>query len=160
MKNLLLIMLATTLLAGCKKETVQGPPGPQGEQGNANVFSLTWNTNGAAWSGSTSTGWETSKIWTDLNQDIIDGGMVQVYAVAGDGHIALPFTTPVNNGFASILFAYSLYTIEVAQLPSSGVTINNPGIKTYKAVIVAPRAVAMGDEYVKQLIEDELKKPW
>jgi hypothetical protein len=144
-------------LAGCKKE-VQGPAGPQGEQGNANVSSITWNTSGAYWYGSSSTGWETSKYWYDLNQSIVDGGMVQVYAVTGGTHVALPFTTPVGNGFASVLFAYSLNSIEIGQQPSNGTSINNPGVKTYKAVIVAPRALAMGDEYVKQLIEDELRK--
>jgi len=158
MKKLLLIMLAATLLAGCKKE-VQGPQGPQGEQGNANVSSITWSTTGSVWYGTNSTGWETSKFWYDLNQDIIDGGMVQVYAVSGGTHLALPFTAPVGNGFASVLFAYSLYNIEIGQQPSSGTSINNPGVKTYKAVIVAPRALAMGDEYVRQLIEVELKKP-
>jgi len=160
MKKLFFAAIAVVMLAGCAKEVEgpAGPQGPQGEQGNANVSSITWTTNSWDWFGASNTGWETSNFWSAIDQEMLNGGLLQVYAVVNGTHLSLPYTAPSGSSFVSVASGFSEYTVSVALIPGQSVLLSNPGVKTYKAVAVAPKALAMGDEYVQRLINEELKK--
>jgi hypothetical protein len=81
-KSLLLIVVVSSLfIAGCKKEGPQGPEGPAGQ--DATVYYSEWFSP-AAWSGS-SGDWYFSASAPDLTSDIVENGVVLAYAwLAGD----------------------------------------------------------------------------
>jgi hypothetical protein len=74
---LLLVALSTIVFTGCKKETVQGPPGQ-----NATVYYSEWFSP-SAWSGA-SGDWYFDASAPDLTQDIVENGVVLAYVWLAD----------------------------------------------------------------------------
>jgi len=78
----LIIAFSAVLFSGCKDEE-QGPPGPEGPAGqDATVFYSEWFSP-SDWSG-TSGDWYFSASAPDLNQDIVEGGVILAYAWLAD----------------------------------------------------------------------------
>ena len=91
LKGFLIISLVVFGLTSCEKE--EGPQGPAGEDGNANVkteivkvFGYEWEQDGSLY--------VVDKTSDLLTQDIIDNGSAHLYLEAGEGMwIALPYLT-------------------------------------------------------------------
>lgn len=93
MKNRLQITITVAaillLVIGCKKE---GPPGPAGADGNANVKSSTITFSNWTWN-STGLYDESSFTWGEITTDIVNSGGVFVYVSNGaGGWLPLPRT--------------------------------------------------------------------
>lgn len=73
----LIAALSILAFSGCKKETVQGPPGQ-----NANVYYSEWFTP-SAWFG-TSGDWYFSVTAPDLKANVVDDGIVLAYVWLAD----------------------------------------------------------------------------
>lgn len=73
-----------------------------------------------------------------INQDIIDNGAVMVYMSNGNGGwIALPYTLPIDNTYAST-YSFVLYDggVTVWKTDTDMLTLD-PGITTFKIVILS-----------------------
>lgn len=138
MKNLkinyfLAVILVTVVGLGCKKE---GPPGPAGKDGNANVVSSTvtvsnWTYNSPSWEGLISYG--------AITQEIIDRGAVLVYVNTGNSWLQLPATFYQSASYSStILVANFTGGVAITFTDSDLVQPANPGPLTFKIVVIAP----------------------
>lgn len=158
MKNLLLIALVLLAVSGCKKEEVVGPQGPQGKEGNANVESYDFTIYSSSWE-SYDWGWEAIKEWDKLTEEIInDGGVFVYWAVEDNTFAPLPTTIPAGNGFITILSAFRINEMAISFMPGGGIGANNPGMQKFRAVVIAPKSMALGENHVQKLIEEELSK--
>jgi hypothetical protein len=85
---------------------VQGPAGPQGDTGTANVIYSSWNNSFSGNNG----------IWAipELTQNIIDSGLVLVYAKELSTVIALPYSIPQSS-----YYVVDLISVGQIQLSSS-----------------------------------------
>ena len=152
--KLLTIGFCTLLMMNaCKKE---GPPGPAGADGNANVISSNtvtlnfWNT---VYDDGTEFTYSSSLTWSEITQDIRDRGLViaylkdnttsawyaMPYSYSGDGY-GYTFNYDFNVGTANIYFEgydnsgspgasalSGLYTVRLVAVPAS-VRLANPDI--------------------------------
>jgi len=93
MKKITLLTLATflfiSLTTGCTKE---GPEGPAGKDGNANVKSIEFTIYSHEWVyESQGNFYLTAKLLPEIDQDVADNGAVLLYYKADDNmYIALP----------------------------------------------------------------------
>lgn len=168
MKNLLFIALVVFAISGCSKDEVVGPEGAQGvqgeqgeqgEQGNANIESYDFTIYTSNWEGSIETFWEATIEWDVLTEEMVNEGGVFVYiAFEQNTYTGLPLTLPAGDGFASILSAFRIGELGVMYSPGGGILLNNPGVRQCRAVAIAPKSMALGDDHVQKLIEKELKK--
>lgn len=142
----LLLLSGLFLFFSCKKE---GPAGPAGADGNANVRSGTvsltnanWKWN-SFWALTTSTGSSTiySTRYADINtelltQEIADKGSVQVFfKPSNDGWVSLPFTflDVTRNYYFNFMYEYkpgkiSLHYFWTSNIAGAGVPT---GLNTY-----------------------------
>lgn len=130
MIGLLAVSLATA--TSCNKE-VQGPQGPKGDNGNANVVSKTdYKVYTADWVKNTPNNlWSADIYVADITADIVKNGLVQVYEVNSDIIVPLPYTLVGE----SMLFAFTNGKITIFNNYISGTT-PNPGAKTFRVVII------------------------
>jgi hypothetical protein len=136
-KSLIIFGIALISIVGCTKE---GPTGPAGANGNANVVSSTISSSNWVFN---SPSWSNTFTYPAITQDIIDKGAVLVYLKNGQAYSQLPLTI-----FQSASYSTSL---EVASFPG-GVKIfwtdsdltqpNNPGNKEFKIVVIAASGLA------------------
>jgi hypothetical protein len=148
-----LIALVISLAAACKKE---GPAGPAGQDGNANVISsntvtlYNWNT---AFDNGTEFSYSSSLTWSAITQDIRDRGLViaylkdnstsswyaMPYSYSGSGY-GETFNYDFNTGTANIYYEgydnsgspganalNGVFTVRLVAVPAS-VRIANPDI--------------------------------
>ena len=91
LKGLLIFVVVVFSLTGCKKE--EGPQGPPGKDGNANVKTAIIKVFGYEWEQSGSL-YIVDKPSDLLTQDIIDNGSAHLYVEVGEGMwTALPYST-------------------------------------------------------------------
>ncbi len=155
----LLLAFALFTLSGCKKEEVVGPQGQQGPQGNANVHSVDFTMYYGSWSGSQNEGWEATYNWNVLTEEMVNKGGIFVYVeTEANTFMLMPFSLPVTGGFVSVVSAFRTGELGLIYLPSSNVSITNPGVRRFRAVAISPKSMELGDDHVQELIAQELKK--
>lgn len=165
-----MIVLFTALaFAGCKKDVVTGPAGVQGQQGeqgeqgepgNANVITKNFTIYSGDWTLNSSV-YVAYDYWEDL-YDMEDGFAVFGYIKLGSNYWPLPhlLNSTSNDYFTRVTMGFSdgSSLLSIAWLDDDGLNPAHPGNRIFRAVAVNPRALALGDEYVEQLIQAELAK--
>jgi hypothetical protein len=131
-KRAILVLLTYMLLPSCEKE--EGPQGPAGANGNANVKTSIFT--GVGW---TAVGNIYYCILSDSNitQEIVDNGFVNVYIQDANAWEALPYSWPISPAVSTInVFQYSLGQVQIDQIRSDLSAYPNPGPTTFKVVCV------------------------
>jgi hypothetical protein len=152
-KTYLLLAIIVSFVTACKKE---GPPGPAGKDGNANVISSNtvtlnfWNT---VYDDGTEFTYSSNLTWAEITQDIRDRGLViaylkdnstsswyaMPYSYSGDGY-GYTFNYDFNVGTANIYYEgydntgspgasalNGVFTVRLVAVPAS-VRIANPNV--------------------------------
>lgn len=145
-KTYLILAFVVSFLSACKKE---GPPGPAGQDGNANVISsntVTLNNWSTVYDDGTEYTYSANLTWSEITQDVRDRGLViaylkdnstsawyaMPYSYSGDGY-AYTFNYDFNIGTANI------YNEGYDNLGSPGASALN-GLFTIRLVAV-PAAI-------------------
>jgi len=137
MKNLMFIALIIMVFAGCKKE-VEGPAGPRGADGNANVKSQEIMVTTVEWTGG-GNGYSVQKLCSIITGDIYNSGAVMAYLKIGDNWRALPYTNWSGGTWTTnVLFEYLEGSIRFRFQDDDGLT-PNPGNRTFKVVAIESR---------------------
>jgi hypothetical protein len=133
--NFLLSLISLLFIGMHFSSCVQGPEGPPGRDGNANVLATTVTS--SAWVFN-SPSWVLALPDPYITPDIVDFGAVVVYVASGNGFTQLPLTFYTNPNYST--------TIEVSHYVG-GVTLfwtdsdlfqpTNPGTRTFKIVKIA-----------------------
>ena len=152
-KMFLVLMLISAF--SCTKEGKQGEPGINGVDGNANVKTImVWDV---SWSYS-SPSYQTTIPHNDITQDLVDRGVVLVYARLNSGaYNQLPTTFYQSSSYST--------SIEVASIAGS-VTLfwtdsdlsqpSYPAINDFKIVLI-PSAAKIAKPYVDYSNYEEVK---
>jgi hypothetical protein len=140
MKTLLktCIVVTALLFNSCIGE--QGPVGPAGEDGNANVKSSSLTTSGWNY---LSPDWYINFSYNAITQDILDNGAVLVYVQSGSNYFQLPYTFyPSSTYSRTYTFKHYLGGLSVYVTDSDLTQPANPGLLTFKVVVIASSALA------------------
>jgi hypothetical protein len=140
MKNLIktCILISALLFNSCIGE--QGPQGPAGKDGNANVQSSSLTT--SSWS-YLSPDWYINFTYPAITQDILDKGAVLVYVQSGSNYFQLPYTFyPTSTFSRTYTFRHYLGGLSVYVTDSDLIQPDNPGLLTFKVVVIASSALA------------------
>ena len=129
------MILILSILSGCKKE---GPAGPAGQDGNANVKSSTITFSNWSWSSSGQYDY-VDFTWGAITTDISNSGGVFVYESNGSGGwLPLPRTIFPNNTYTqSQRYVYGAGAFTIIVQDSDLTQPNNPGTWTIKILAVA-----------------------
>ncbi len=132
MKKLILATLAAGMLLGASC-TKQGPVGPQGPTGNANVIGSDHVTV-SSWAKTGNT-YSATFAYADITQSIANFGLVEVYKLytSDNSWTNLP---DINSGISTVFnFAPGTYTIYVESIDPTFVT-PFPGTITFRVVVI------------------------
>lgn len=123
----------------------QGPEGPQGPQGNANVVSISLSDDDVAWEAGSYLG-RTSNVYTfnvnEIDQDVIDHGMVLGYFnLFGEAWYEMPWSWENNAGTSrqNILHTWVLNSITLYAYQTSGTL--TPGVTEWRFLIITDNTV-------------------
>jgi hypothetical protein len=139
MKKKSLIIFGITLISivGCTKE---GPIGPAGADGNANVVSSTISSSNWVYN---SPSWSITFSYPAITQNIIDKGAVLVYLKNGQAYTQLPLTIYSSATFSSSLEVNSFVGgVKVFWTDSDLTQPSNPGNREFKVVVIAASGLA------------------
>jgi hypothetical protein len=128
-------LIALVTFSGCKKE---GPPGPAGEDGNANVQSSAITFSNWYWNNSAY--YDCSDFtWGAITNDIANTGGVFIYLSNGaGGWVPLPRTVYPSTSYSqSQRYVYSTGAFTVIVQDSDLTQPVNPGTWTIKVLAVA-----------------------
>lgn len=123
-----LLFMGMMTLTACFKE---GPTGPKGEDGNANVIGTNevtisnWTQSGSFWSAGISV--------PSITQKIVNTGTVQVFAKYGSEWWALPDL----NGNNMTYFGYDEGHITLMNSNTDNSTPSHPGSKIFRIVVIS-----------------------
>lgn len=140
MKSVWIFTLATMLFApACTKE---GPTGPQGATGNANVRSTTFTVNPGDWyafgtSGQVGYGFAAEEQVSIITGEIANTGSVLLYVSTGSGWAALPFTVPLGSWSSSFTYQYQAGAVRIEMYDSDLLTVPPGNTQTYKVLAIA-----------------------
>lgn len=129
------IAIALFSTVSCKKE---GPRGPAGATGNANVHSMidtvsTWTSNPPSYKGTIS--------YSEITQDIIDNGAVLVYLSTGSNtYSQLPLTEYLSSSTSRSYEVETSVGQAVIIVSESDLITTNPGTLVFKVVTIAGSA--------------------
>ena len=133
MKKLLPVFALLLLTLGC-----EGPTGPKGKDGNANVHTRFYTATSTDWdlSGSSYTIQLTN---TDITQSIVDNGAVLVYMkTANTSWELLPVTLYISSSSILIFSAvYDLNTVAIFATNNSGAALSPNFTINFKFVTIA-----------------------
>ena len=132
MKRFLPFFALLLLTLGC-----EGPTGPKGKDGNANVQVTAGYVDPSSWNLST-TGFYFCEITDDhITQSIVDNGTVLVYySVNGDDWLLLPYTTVVDaNNFYVMDALHFVGKVQVRMRHSNPSTTVVPTTRRYFKII-------------------------
>jgi hypothetical protein len=139
MKKKSLIVFGITLISiiGCTKE---GPIGPAGNDGNANVVSSTFSSSNWVYSAPS---WSLTHFYSAITQEIIDKGAVLVYLKTGQAYSQLPITIYTSTNYStSIEVASFVGGVKLFWTDSDLTQPNNPGNLEFKIVVIAASGLA------------------
>lgn len=139
MKKKSLIIFGITLISiiGCTKE---GPVGPAGADGNANVVSSTISSSNWVYN---SPNWSITYFYPAITQNIIDKGAVLVYLKNGQAYTQLPLTIYPSATFSSSLEVNSFVGgVKIFWTDSDLTQPSNPGNREFKVVVIAASGLA------------------
>jgi hypothetical protein len=145
MKKILTLCLTVALTTGFTSCTKEGPAGPAGAQGNANVHSKTITINPSSWyhvgtSGSSGDGFEADLTNTDITSAIASSGAVLSYISSDNSTwFSLPQTAPFSTWSESINIFYSTGSISVVIQDSDFLTVA-PGAPLYLKMVTVANA--------------------
>ena len=128
------LLVVTSFLGACKKK--EGPAGPAGADGNANVKSVTVSTVAADWTGDGVAGYSITINAPIITADIVATGAVMCYMDISGTTYALPYSYLYNGFTRHMLFDYAAGTLTVDRRDDDGAT-TNPGSSNAKIKIVA-----------------------
>jgi len=138
MKNIKLLFLGLAVtgmgLSSCKKEA--GPAGPAGAAGNANVKSVSFNTQASDWDGDIVNGYTANFNAPIITSGIVSTGVVLCYISWFGENYALPYSYLYNGYTRHMLFNYELNNLSVSVRDDDGLT-SNPGDFSAVVKIVA-----------------------
>jgi hypothetical protein len=130
------LLVVTTLLGACKKKEVEGPAGPAGADGNANVKSATFSTVAADWTGDGVEGYSITLSTPIITADIVATGAVMCYMDISGTTYALPYSYLYNGFSRHMLYTYETGAITVSRRDDDGAT-TNPGTSGATIKVVA-----------------------
>ena len=139
------IMSILLIFSSCEGEDGDtGPQGAQGPAGNANVEAYTYTTNNSDWvSSNNGTMWTANLTATDITQEVVDGGSVQMFFGSSGGWVAMPFALYD----VEYNYAYGLQSTEISVTSGTQLQINNPGGQSFKLVIIPPASLVKNMDY-------------
>jgi hypothetical protein len=126
------VLLYCTVFTACKKEA--GPKGDTGAPGNSNVIGLDavtvtadqWLNSGDVWFAYLDV--------PEITQEVVDHGLVQVYALYNNNWWTLPYMQGIQQTTFAILPAQvMLYRANLSNTPAG-----QPSDRQYRVVVVAP----------------------
>lgn len=136
-----LISIGTLLISGCAKDGKDGATGAQGPQGNANVKSETFTISSWDYDSSFKL-YKATILDFHITQEIADNGIVMVYLVSNGINNALPITIYPNSTYSETFsYQYETSLVRIRVQDSDLTQPNNPGIKTFRVVKVAPAGI-------------------
>lgn len=128
----LLLLVTMTLFSSCKKE---GPAGPAGKDGNANVVSSTITSSSWAYAAPS---WVITFTNPAITQEIINSGAVLVYLKVGNSYNQLPLTFyPSSDYSTTIEVSTFVGGLSLFWTDSDLIQPINPGSRTFKVVVIA-----------------------
>lgn len=128
----LVLLVTMTIFSSCKKE---GPAGPAGEDGNANVVSSTITSSSWAY---TAPSWAITFTYPAITQEIINSGAVLVYIKVGNNYNQLPLTFYPSASYSSTIEVSTFVGgLSLLWTDSDLIQPNNPGSQTFKVVVIA-----------------------
>lgn len=140
-KSLVIFGLAIISIVGCTKE---GPIGPAGADGNANVVSSSFSSSNWVFG---SPNWSLVLVYSAITQEIIDNGAVLVYLKNGQSYLQLPLTIyPTANYSTSLEVASFVGGVKIFWTDSDLVQPNNPGNREFKVVAIAATGLAQNPD--------------
>lgn len=139
MKKMMFLAMILMVFAGCKKE-VEGPAGPRGADGNANVQSEEITVLSTDWEGG-SNGFFAEVPCSVITEDIAATGAVMAYLKAGDYYQALPYSIWSTSSWTThVLFDYTAGSIGFIFQDDDGFT-PSPGERVFKVVAIESRVL-------------------
>ena len=140
-KTLTLCLVALSFLFNsCIVEGEQGPQGPAGSDGNANVVSSSLTTSNWSY---LSPDWYINFNYDAITQDILDNGAVLLYVKSGSNYFQLPYTYyPSSTYSRTYTFKHYLGGLSVYVTDSDLTQPLNPGLLTFKVVVIASSSIA------------------
>ena len=128
----LLILTSSLIFSSCTKE---GPVGPAGKDGNANVVSSTLTN--VSWDEDGNT-WVINLTYPAITQEIINSGAVLVYIGGNNSYTQLPFTIYSSDEYStSFNYAVSVGSIQIECSDSDLILPQQPGNVNIKVVVIA-----------------------
>jgi len=128
----LLLLVTVTTFSSCKKE---GPAGPAGQDGNANVVSSTITSSAWAYNAPS---WAITFTYPAITQEIINSGAVLVYLKVGNNYNQLPLTFYPSSSYSSTVEVSNFVGgLSLIWTDSDLTQPNNPGSRTFKVVVIS-----------------------
>ena len=141
------VLLTTIMTISCSKDGATGPSGAtgangiNGTNGNANVVgSLPFSTASTNWSSASGGALWTANLTgqTAITQSVVDKGIVSVFRKYTSGGVTEWSPLPDTNTNINISFNYGVGYITFYVQSTNAVVISNPGIITFRYVIITP----------------------
>jgi hypothetical protein len=135
------VVLTAFMTFSCSKDGATGPAGANGINGNANVVgSLPFSTASSNWGAlNGGTVWTASMTGqTAITQSVVDKGIVSVFRKYTSGGVTEWSPLPDTNTNINISYNFGVGNITFYAQSTNGVVISNPGIITFRYVIITP----------------------
>ena len=141
MKKLSIIFFVLFIAFFSFQCTKEGPVGPAGEDGNANVQVFIKSVSVNQWVEYGTFGAYNHNYGTDINiseltSDISTNGTVLAYIKSDDVYLALPFTAFQTNYFNVFNYTHTTGIVEVFKMASDYMTLPPTTIMNFKIVLI------------------------
>lgn len=137
MKNLIVLVVAITLLSSCGKDGAPGAQGPQGPAGNANVFSVVYDVSTWVYDGNVPEYFKDLPV-PEINNGVLSGGTVQVFKGNASSGSTIWYAMPYSFEGSEYSYSISYGNIEIERTLSSGGVPSPPPAAQFKVVVIPP----------------------
>lgn len=132
----LFLLVTMAFFSSCTKE---GPAGPAGKNGNANVVSS--SVTSGSWT-YVAPSWEQTFTYPAITSTILNSGAVLVYVQSGTNFYQLPYTFYPSSSFSrTFTYVHYLGGLKVFVTDSDLTQPSDPGTLTFKVVVIASSAL-------------------